>query len=514
MIRSTRAAALVVCTILALLSVLLPWAAPALAQGENVVVINSGAVNVRSGPAANTTILGSVPGGTELAVTGRSANGQWWRVQSPFGVGWVSNLVVVFRGIFASVPVVSEPVGTLESATVIVDRFPATVYRNPNEDSFIIGIAPTGTTLTVIGRTADRLWWQVDTRSGSGFVTAGSVAFRGDAALVPLVSDPGPSFDGPTIRVNADTVVTTEPGGGTVLTTLTAGTAIPASGRSADNAWWQVAGTFGIGWIPVSSVSLVGNADSIRVVSDVTGPRGPEASGQAFAKVLIEIERKVAYSAPGFGSAPMWAAGLGQEAGVVARSLDGLWLKVAMDGKIGWMHFSGITLVGSLVDIPAVEIEAAPLPPDVAIVNIHRLNVRSGPGVEFTALGSLPGGTRLNVSGRHPTLPWVRVESPFGTGWVRIMHIIFRGSWDAIPQVTEPAGIIELPVGVVSIPRPVYHEAYMLSPAGELVPGTYTIIGRTSDYNWALLQTPMGQVWINYYHVTLRGIEAAIPVVQ
>ncbi|MCD4685185.1 MAG: SH3 domain-containing protein, partial [Anaerolineae bacterium] len=177
-------------------------ASPALAQGDPVVVVNTGALNIRSGPAPNTTSLGSVPGGTELPVTGRNASSSWWRVTSPFGVGWASNEFVAFRGNLDAVPIVNEPVGTIEQVTVFVEGFPATVYRNPNYDSFVVGIVPTGVTLTVAGRSNDGNWWQVQTTMGHGWINMAEVVVRGDATIVPRVGDPGPSFVGPTIRVN------------------------------------------------------------------------------------------------------------------------------------------------------------------------------------------------------------------------------------------------------------------------------------------------------------------------
>ncbi|HVO68420.1 MAG TPA: SH3 domain-containing protein, partial [Aggregatilineaceae bacterium] len=93
---------IVIGLILAIVS-LLGTAAPALAQGGNVVVVSTGAANIRSGPSASTTSLGTVAGGTILPVTGRSANGAWWRVDTSFGTGWVSSSLVIFQGVVDTV---------------------------------------------------------------------------------------------------------------------------------------------------------------------------------------------------------------------------------------------------------------------------------------------------------------------------------------------------------------------------------------------------------------------------
>lgn len=488
-------------------------APPALAQGEPFVVVNTGAINIRSGPAANTTSLGSVPGGAELPVTGRNANTTWWRVTSPFGVGWVNNEYVAFRGNRDAVPIVNEPVGTLEDVTVIVEGYPATVYRNPNFDSFVVGIVPTGVSLLAVGRSIDGNWWQVQTAMGLGWINAAEVAVRGDATLVPRVGDPGPTFVGPTVRVNAETTVTSAPGGGDTIATLPAGAAVPANGRSADNAWWQVAGDFGWGWIPVTNVSLAGAADNIPLAADTYTP-GPPYTGAAIATAVVESNRKIAYADYNYNADPMWDAHLGQQLSVIARNPTGLWLEVVhpTNGWIGWMNFSGLTLNGSVASLPIKD--TTPIIRNIVIVNTGRLNLRAGPGAQYVSLWSFPGGTVLDVTGRHPTLPWIRVEGPWGVGWVRIMYIIFRGDWSAVPLVTDPVGDLEMPVAIIATPHHVYAEPNLDQQVGAIAPDLYTIIGWSTRYQWALIQTPLGDVWIHSAEFEIRGNAANAPIIR
>ncbi len=484
----------------------------ALAQDlNNYIIVNTGAVNVRSGPAPNMTSLGSVPGGTEILVTGRNANTTWWRVDSPFGVGWVADYLVIFRGRLDSVPVVNTPVGTLETPVVFIDGYPATVYRNPNYDSFVVGIAPTGATLIITGRSMDGNWWQVETIMGLGWVNIADASLRGDEKLIDYLADPGPSFDGPTVRVNVDTPVTTQPGGGDIIGTLPAGAALPSGGRTIDNTWWQISDLFGIGWIPVANVSLAGASENIRVTS-YASTSGPGYTGAAFATAIVEANRKVAYANNSFDSDPMWDARLGETLGVTARSLDGLWLEVTTHrGYHGWMNFSGLTLNGNMADLPIRD--TTPVYENIVIVNTGRLQVRSGPGFEYTSLTSFPGGTVLDVTGTHSTLPWIRVEGDFGVGWVRIMYVIFRGDWKAVPKVTEPVGKLEVPLAVVDYPHHVYSQPDLAYPAGTIEGNMYAIIGWSPGYKWALIETPLGNLWIPTDQFALRGIAENAPIV-
>lgn len=485
---------------------------PALAQTNNVVIVDTYAVNIRSGPAPNMTILGTVHGGTNLLVSGRSADMTWWRVDSAFGVGWISDLHVVFRGTLASVPIVSTPAGTLETPMAFIADYPATVYRNPDTDSFVVGIAPTGSSLVITGRSMDGNWWQVETIMGLGWVDIADVALRGDEDLVPYRENPGPSFDGPTVRVNVATPVTTEPGGGQFIGTLPAGTALPAGGRTADNTWWQIFPEFGIGWIPVANVSLAGASSNILITSKATTP-GPAYTGATLMSARVEANRKVAYEDYSFNSDPMWAANLGEELNVTARSANGLWLEVINDtGYLGWMHFSGLTLNGALSALPIHD--TSPVYDNIVIINTHRLHVRTGPGVEYESLGTFPGGTSLDVTGKHPELPYIRVEGTYGEGWVRIMYVIFRGDWKAVPLVTKPVGKLEMPRAVVDFPHHVYGEPNALTPAGTIEGDIYTIVGWSSGYAWALIDTPLGDLWIFRDEFALRGIADNAPIIE
>lgn len=77
---------------------------------SNRVIVNTGNLNIRSGPSASFSVVTSVPGGTELIVTGRAGDGVWYRVEGNFGVGWVNNQFTIFRGNYSTVPVLDVSV--------------------------------------------------------------------------------------------------------------------------------------------------------------------------------------------------------------------------------------------------------------------------------------------------------------------------------------------------------------------------------------------------------------------
>jgi len=71
------------------------------------IVINTGFLNVRSGPGSQFGILATFPGGSELPVIGIAKDGVWYLVEGTFGQGWVNSEFTVFRGSIKSVPIIN-----------------------------------------------------------------------------------------------------------------------------------------------------------------------------------------------------------------------------------------------------------------------------------------------------------------------------------------------------------------------------------------------------------------------
>lgn len=73
-----------------------------------VAFVATGALNIRSGPNIGFDSLGSVPSTTRMPIIGQSPDRRWWKVDSPFGAGWVNKNYVLVEGDASGVPVVSQ----------------------------------------------------------------------------------------------------------------------------------------------------------------------------------------------------------------------------------------------------------------------------------------------------------------------------------------------------------------------------------------------------------------------
>lgn len=74
----------------------------------------------------------------------------------------------------------------------------------------------------------------------------------------------------------------------------------------------------------------------------------------------------------------------------------------------------------------------------------YDLNVRSGPGTNYAAIGIIPGGTGLILEGRNADASWVLAKSADGNlrGWLSALYIRFEGTnaWN-LPETGEVVSV-------------------------------------------------------------------------
>lgn len=92
--------------------------------------------------------------------------------------------------------------------------------------------------------------------------------------------------------------------------------------------------------------------------------------------------------------------------------------------------------------IPAVTPTVTPVPPVFAVVQVDKLNVRYGPGVNYGILGSVKRNDRLPVTGRaNGRCDWFQVQLPSGQiGWIAgpPTYSTLEGDCNAVPPTVTP----------------------------------------------------------------------------
>jgi len=276
---------------------------PAPAAGEPAAIASFNTA-IYSGPGTNYVVYAAFLGGETAKVTGKSEDGLWWAISVPVavnGIGWVDAAWVTVSNA-DGVPVLPTP--PVPATTDLVPPAPEdpqlfavvnTFVRSGPAGSFpAYGIAQTGASARVLGKSEDGLWWVVrldpaNVGAGHGWVEA-QYTEEMNVEAVPTVATPGTAVSAPpppppTGAPSATTLdyVNVRSGPGTnypVLVVAPPGVSGEVSGKSADAAWWQVKistqySSDGFGWVSADYVTTQGT----EAVPVVEAPAPPPTVG-------------------------------------------------------------------------------------------------------------------------------------------------------------------------------------------------------------------------------------------
>lgn len=107
---------------------------------------------------------------------------------------------------------------------------------------------------------------------------------------------------------------------------------------------------------------------------------------------------------------------------------------------------TGLTAASSTSAAPAESADGAVSLAAVVKSGAKRLNVRSGPGVNYPVVASAADGAALTAVGRNAAADWIRVRFPAeaataDAGWVNAPFLALQGRADDLPITTARAGV-------------------------------------------------------------------------
>ncbi len=256
---------------------------------------------IRSGPGTNYPVYGAFLGGETAQAVGKSADGQWWAVSVPVaatGQGWVSaawalvsnadNLPVLPAPPVPPTVAFTPPGPDAPQATALTEVY---IRTGPGDQYPAYGVALTGATGGVIGKSTDGQWWVVRNQPGCCWRRAWlgvsclhtveerrcSPAGSSSSTITSGFCTPPPSG---AATATALDYVNLRSGPGTnypILGVAAPGATGEVSGKSQDAQWWQVkvpvtsSSPDGVAWVSASWVSTQ-NTDSVPVVSAPAPP--------------------------------------------------------------------------------------------------------------------------------------------------------------------------------------------------------------------------------------------------
>lgn len=165
-------------------------------EGATVTVL--GDMNVRGGPGTDYDRLGGATEGEVFEVSGKSPDGEWWRIDFDGQSGWIYAPYVTAANV-EDVPVVGDAQAEStvpEDATTEGPATPAeplaiavgdlNVREGPGTEYDRIGGAYEGEEFSITGQSSDGEWWQIDFEGQSGWLYAPFVTAT-HAENVPVV---------------------------------------------------------------------------------------------------------------------------------------------------------------------------------------------------------------------------------------------------------------------------------------------------------------------------------------
>jgi uncharacterized protein YraI len=463
----TRFRILLLIALLGLLVGLLPAQLVSAAPSEQratvaspIMIVNTSFLNIRTGPGIEYSTLITVVGGTTLPVLGVAEDRVWYQVSTVVGVGWVNSQYVLARGNFANVPLAEAPPLIDDRAIIVSDD-----------------------TAVDFGFSTQREW---------------GVSVTVDQ---PLRYDPS---------INSAQIQGLGPDTRLIFTVVGATFAegVP---------WIQIQLPDGkVGWLEQPKVTFRPFAcelSAVLITQNVDLKKGPDGSGPDSAVYVSQ----------------------GQEVYLLNR-IDNQFQIELIDGTVGWVDISFIQVRdrasvysqycanGGFASRSNGAVNSAAADDGVArasiprvIINTGYLNIRSGPGAQYTSVIALPGGTELSVLGRAPDGVWYLVQGPFGQGWLNIDFVLFRGDGSRLPTIRNAVGEVATPKATVNRPTATLYAApnLTLGVVGTLTQDTVVdVVARTADSLWIQVDTDLGFGWIQADFITLSGDTGMIPVVS
>lgn len=336
------------------------------------VVVNTYRLNVRSGPGVGHGIITTVAGGDELPVTMLSSDRKWYQVTSSAGPGWLNQAYAVPRGDFSGVPRQGAPVvssGTdipAGAAHVVVNTAYLNVRTGPGVGHSILTTVKGGTELAVLAIDSGRVWFQVETSVGTGWLNSTYAVARGNFSGVAREGIPAPADLGggtdfpagsPHLVVNTAFLnVRTGPGAGfDILTTVKGGANLLVTDIDSGGVWYQVETSAGTGW--VNSNYTVGRGDFSRVsrAGATTGEarEGGHLSGPT-PRAVVNTAFLNIRTGPGAGHQIVTTVPGGTTLAVLGLSTGRNWYLVEGSFGQGWLNNNYVVFRGDFSQVNIV----------------------------------------------------------------------------------------------------------------------------------------------------------------
>lgn len=227
-------------------------------------------------------------------------------------------------------------------------------------------------------------------------------------------------------------------------------------------------------------------------------------------------------SGPGAGFPVVTMLANGQQVTLIGSNADSSWLQVRLiSGISGWVNARYVALHDQGGSVPVTE----PTGRLNAVVSTPILNIRTGPGANFSVVGRLGRGAAINLTGRNADSSWLQMNIPGGiSGWVSSRYVNSSVYIPGLPVTSDTGTRPGFPppvsgdgqTGVVTASGlnvrygpGVNFALFARLRGGESV----SLVGRNAAGNWLLVQLANGlSGWVNAGFIRTGYPIASLPV--
>lgn len=341
-----------------------------------------------------------------------------------------------------------------DSAITGKSIFKVNIRAIPGTAGGVLAVLAEGEEVTAIGRTDGNNWIQIEDGATTGWVAAWLLVFSADTSSLPVTTDiqpPSANEGGPfalispyNVNIRSAPTVDAE-----VIKLLPFSTEAEATGRTQNSSWVRVRYQEAEGWAAAWLVILNGDINALPVEGGAGLPPGepaptptpvaPPAPSPGTGTTVYAPYRVNIRSAPNLAGTVLDLLPFQATADAVGRNAGNNWIQIEYNGTQGWVAAWVVLASENTATLPVTSDsnEVAPVDGDLTGKSIYGTTIRSGPGVNYGAVATLPADAEVNLLARMEDSSWFKVRYQDVEGWIAGWILLTSGDYNNLP-VEEP----------------------------------------------------------------------------
>ena len=403
-----------------------PTQEPPPSQGP-IAITQPDRTNVRLGPGTVYKIVKSVPHGTQAQIICIGPWADWYEVKidGVYGTVWISRDLTVLVGSLDGICRYRAGAFTVTALTWPVISH---LRVGPGTNYDVITTVPAGTSVKIIGLGPEDKWFLIELAGleEPAWIHQSLVELTGSvrgyrqlsARQITRLPRPGPTPwikpylitlpDNMNLRLGPDL-------GYDVITTVPQGTQATIHGMDPDRRWFQVEleGLESMAWVHGELTQVVGSLLNVRRVT--------HREIAALPAVVIQPRNFLARLGPSEDFEAITILPKGTWARVIGFGPHRRWLQIKVVGlkTPHWVARNRVKVAGGLLGTfrPHAVTETVLQPGSepqslrpLAFAQSESMKVRTGPGLDYRVITTVPQGVSGKVYGIDPTKNWLQVE--------------------------------------------------------------------------------------------------------